>query len=80
MADVKTEVDGMKTIEASTRIDLETPQVNLADWAILEGKGDRFVLSNPVTEAVTLDDAPVYVKVLIGGVAHYIAANPVLEE
>lgn len=31
MADVKTEVEGMKTIEASTRIDLETPQVNLAD-------------------------------------------------
>jgi hypothetical protein len=31
MTDIKTEVEGMKTIEASTRIDLETPIINLKD-------------------------------------------------
>jgi hypothetical protein len=36
-------------------------------------------LVNPVVEDVTVDEDPVYIKVMIGGVAYYIEANPEAE-
>ena len=80
MADNKEEISGMKTIEASTRIDLETPVVNLEASATLAGKwtgATGFVISEPKTADVTVGETPVYVEVIIWGVTHYIAAYPV---
>jgi hypothetical protein len=79
MADVKTTVEWMKTIEASTRLDIDTPIINLKEGCELSGNWDWFLLVNPVVADVTLADDPVYIKVMIWGVAHYIEANPEAE-
>lgn len=82
MADVRTDVEGMKTIEASTRIDLDTPVVNLNESAEIAGKGTGatgILIKEPRTSSVTVDVTPVYIQVEIGGVAHYIAAYPEAE-
>lgn len=48
MADVLVEVEGMKTIEASTRIDLDTPILNIADGAVIQSKGAVLNFGSPI--------------------------------
>jgi hypothetical protein len=38
MTDVRVDVEGMKTIEASTRIDIETPVINIKENAVIQSK------------------------------------------
>jgi len=57
MSDNLEEITGMKTIKASTRVDVDTPTINLNASATIAGKGTGatgILISEPKTADVTV--------------------------
>lgn len=80
MSDELELIDGVKKIEASTAVQLETPKVLLDVDAVIacQWSGATGIeLQNLKTATVTVGETPVYVQIDLAGVKHYIAVYPV---
>lgn len=80
MVDVKTEIEWMKTIEASTRIDLDSPIVNLKASAVIASKwtgATGTVLKDLKSSAASsLSGTQLDIAIDIAGTPYYFTVYP----